>query len=106
MNGGGWEELAEIDRAGMPIRARFGAEPILIFDTPAGLRGVQEDCPHTGQSLETALIMSGGQMLRCAYHSYIFRFKDGRGVNCPGHQIAVFDIKAEAGTLFARRPPA
>jgi nitrite reductase/ring-hydroxylating ferredoxin subunit len=101
-----WRELQAVDRsAGIPIRARFGDEPILIFETAAGLRGVQAVCPHADHPLATAQLLGGGQMLRCSFHSYTFRFKDGRGVNCPGYKVAVFDVKAEGGALFARRPP-
>lgn len=50
-----------------------------------------------------ALAMSGGTMLRCPRHNFIFRLTDGRGVNCPGFELAVYEIREDAGVLYGRR---
>ena len=52
----------------------------------------------------TALLMANGANLRCAEHNFVFRLSDGKGINCPGYRIKVYDIKEEAGALFVRFP--
>jgi nitrite reductase/ring-hydroxylating ferredoxin subunit len=41
-------------------------------------------------------------MIRCAQHNYTFKLSDGKGVNCPGFKIKVYEVKREDGALFAR----
>ncbi len=101
-----WERLTAIDeRLGIPICAQFRDEPILIFETAAGLRGVQSTCPHADYSLMHAEVLAGGERLRCNFHNFIFHLDDGRGANCPDYRLGVFDVKEEAGALYARRAP-
>jgi nitrite reductase/ring-hydroxylating ferredoxin subunit len=58
-------------------------------------------------TLIDAQLMGNSTMIRCAQHNYTFRLADGKGVNCPGFRIKVFDVKSEDGALYARAlPPA
>ena len=41
-------------------------------------------------------------MIRCRWHNYAFRLADGKGINCPGYKLRVFDVKLENGALYAR----
>jgi len=41
-------------------------------------------------------------MIRCRWHNYVFRLADGKGINCPGYKLRVFDVKLENGALYAR----
>jgi nitrite reductase/ring-hydroxylating ferredoxin subunit len=89
--------------ATFPARARAGAELLLVFATGERMyRGVQRSCPHLHESLADAVLMGGGTMLRCAKHNFIYKLADGKGVNCPGFRIKVFDVKEEDGRLYAR----
>jgi nitrite reductase/ring-hydroxylating ferredoxin subunit len=101
--GAGWEKLA-IDpaAAAFPAPAHVAGVPMWVFRIGAGFRGVQEMCPHERQSLGEASLAGGEKMIRCAYHNYTFKLADGKGVNCPGFSIAIYEIKEEAGRLFAR----
>src|ERR1700733_5478952 len=99
-----WHLLAGLDprTSTFPARARAGDEPLLVFVTGEGsFRGVQRACPHLLEPLSDAVLMSGGSLLRCSKHNFIFRLADGRGVNCPGFQIKVFDVKEHDGKLYA-----
>lgn len=100
-----WQPLSGIDSdsATFPVRAKLGPEWIIVFRTAGGLRGTQRACPHQQASMLDALAMSGGTMLRCPRHNFIFRFTDGRGVNCPGFELAVYEIREDAGVLYGRR---
>jgi nitrite reductase/ring-hydroxylating ferredoxin subunit len=100
-----WQKLDGFDpeTAKFPLRARVGGEGILIFRTRDGLRGVQRSCPHLRASLMDADLVSNDTMLRCRNHAFTFRLSDGQGVNCPGFSIKVYDVKREAGALYARR---
>jgi nitrite reductase/ring-hydroxylating ferredoxin subunit len=47
-------------------------------------------------------LVGNGTMLRCRQHVFTFRLSDGRGVNCPGFSIRVYEVKDEGGSLYAR----
>ena len=101
---GDWQRLDGIDLAAaeFPLRAKVGAEGILIFKAGAGYRGVQRICPHQRAQLQNAVIAGNGAMIRCPQHNYLFKLADGKGVNCPGYKIAVYEVKEEDGAVFAR----
>jgi len=100
----GWRLLDGVrsETSEFPVRARFGGEGILIFRTADGFRGVQRTCPHMKSSLADAQILGDGAMLRCSQHFYTFRLSDGKGVNCPGHRLKLYEVKQENDALFAR----
>lgn len=99
-----WKRLEGVDLSTpvFPVRARVDGEGILIFRTSGGYRGVERTCPHLKASLADALLVGKGTMLQCAKHRYTFRFADGKGVNCFGHKLAIFEIKIEGGIAYAR----
>ena len=47
--------------------------------------------------------MGGDKMIRCALHAYTFKLADGKGVNCPGYEIDVYEIAREGDALSARK---
>lgn len=97
-----WQRLEGVDASVtvFPACAKLAGEGILIFQTKLGLRGVERSCPHLKATLVDAAIVGNGTMLRCAQHNFTFKFADGKGVNCAGHRLRVFEIKAEDGALF------
>ncbi len=99
-----WQKLDGIDPVSgtFPARVRFGDDSILIFKTDTGFRGVQRACPHLNATLMDADLVGNGTMLRCRQHVFTFRLSDGRGVNCPGFSIRVYEVKGEAGSLYVR----
>lgn len=104
MTDAAWQRLDGLDpeATNFPARAKIDGEGIIIFQTVAGFRGVQRACPHLNATFLDAQLMSNGTMLRCAQHNYIFKLSDGKGVNCPGFRIKVFEVKREGDSLFAR----
>jgi nitrite reductase/ring-hydroxylating ferredoxin subunit len=104
-NGSAWHVLEGIDPQAttFPAAATFDGEPIWIFQTGLGLRGVSELCPHDNRSLGTARIVGNASMIRCSHHNYTFKLMNGMGVNCPGYRIAVYEVKEENRVLLARR---
>jgi len=100
-----WQRLDGLDpvAGAFPARARVDGEGILIFRTRTGFRGVQRSCPHLKTTLMDADLVGNDTMIRCRQHVFTFRLSDGRGVNCPGFSVRVFEVKDEAGTLYARR---
>jgi nitrite reductase/ring-hydroxylating ferredoxin subunit len=86
-----------------PKRAKCGDEWIIVSRTATGLHGTERACPHQQATMMEAAEMGGGAMLRCPRHNYVFRLSDGRGVNCPGYRLIVYQIREDAGALFARR---
>jgi len=100
-----WHLVEGMDTAieKFPARATLNGEGILIFKSADRLRGVQRRCPHQQATLSTAAIFGNGNMLRCAQHNYVFSLTDGKGVNCPGYSLAVYEVKEESGALYGRR---
>jgi nitrite reductase/ring-hydroxylating ferredoxin subunit len=100
-----WQKLEGLDPVAgkFPAPARVDGEGILIFRTKTGFRGVQRLCPHLKFSFHDADLVSNDSMIRCKQHVFTFRLADGRGVNCPGFSVSVFEVKDEAGALYARR---
>ena len=100
-----WQVLEGVDPAGaFPVRAKLGDETILVFKTPTGFRGAERTCPHQQASMLNATPMGGGAMLRCPLHNFIFRLSDGKGVNCPGLNMKVYDVRLVDGRLEGALP--
>ena len=100
-----WQKLEGLDPVAgrFPAPARVDGEGILIFRTKKGFAGVQRLCPHLNMSLHDADLVGNDTMIRCKQHVFTFRLADGRGVNCPGFSVKVFEVKDEDGALYARR---
>ena len=103
-----WQVLERVDPddAAVPIRARVDGEDVLIFRVDDGYRATQRTCPHQHGNLADGQIMGNGKMLRCALHGYTFKLADGKGVNCPGFRIRVYDVMREGDRLLIRPPDA
>ena len=104
MTGRAWQMLdgLEPETSSFPARARLDGDGIIIFRTATGFRGVQRSCPHMQATLMDAQLIANGTMLRCSQHVFTFRLADGKGVNCPGFHIKVFEVKQEGNALLAR----
>lgn len=96
-----WHPVEGVDpgTAAFPVLAKVGEARIVILRTPKGFRGVEPRCPHLQAALTTAVQMSNGTMLRCTRHNFIFRLSDGKGVNCVGLQLKVYDVRQNQGRL-------
>ena len=96
-----WQPVNGVDpaTANFPLVAKVGAERVVIVRTPKGYRGVEPRCPHLQAALTTAVQMSNGTMLRCTRHNFIFRLSDGKGVNCVGLRMKVYDVRENEGRL-------
>jgi nitrite reductase/ring-hydroxylating ferredoxin subunit len=99
-----WQPLSGLraDNAKYPARASLDGEGIVIFKTQSGYRGVQRACPHMQATMLNAELTSNETMIRCPLHVFTFRLSDGKGVNCPGFKVNVFEVKEEDGQFFGR----
>jgi nitrite reductase/ring-hydroxylating ferredoxin subunit len=85
-----------------PARASFDGQGIVIFKTKNGFRGVQRSCPHMQATMLQAQLTAEETMVRCHLHVFTFKLSDGKGVNCPGYRVKVYEIKEEGGVLYGR----
>ena len=90
------------DNTKYPARANLNGEGIVIVRTRNGLRGIQRSCPHLQATLMNVELTANDTMVRCPLHVFTFKLSDGKGVNCPGFKIKVYDIKEEGGILYGR----
>jgi nitrite reductase/ring-hydroxylating ferredoxin subunit len=104
MNDKPWQPLGGIraDAPKFPARATFEGEGIVIFKTKTGYRGVQRSCPHMQATMMNAELTSNDTMVRCPLHVFTFKLSDGKGVNCPGFKVKVYEVKEEGGALYGR----
>ena len=70
--------------------------------TKSGFRGVQRSCPHMQATMMNAELTANDTMVRCPLHVFTFKLSDGKGVNCPGFRLKVYEIKEENGVLYGR----
>jgi nitrite reductase/ring-hydroxylating ferredoxin subunit len=85
-----------------PVRATLAGEGIVVFRTKTGFRGVQRSCPHMQATMMNAELIANETMIRCPLHVFTFKMMDGKGVNCPGFRIKVYEIKEEGGAFYGR----
>ena len=99
-----WQPLEGIDpdTAEFPALSRIGDDRILVLRIGDSFRGVERSCPHQQRSLHDAFLQAGDTMLRCRWHNYVFRLRDGKGINCPGYKLKVFEVKRDNNVLLAR----
>jgi nitrite reductase/ring-hydroxylating ferredoxin subunit len=99
-----WQPLSGLraDNEKYPARASLSGEGIVIFKTRNGLRGVQRSCPHMQATMLNAELTANDTMVRCPLHVFTFKLSDGKGVNCPGFKVKVYEIKEEDGQFFGR----
>jgi nitrite reductase/ring-hydroxylating ferredoxin subunit len=99
-----WQELGGLrtDAAKYPVRASIEGEGIVIFRTKSGFRGVQRACPHMQATMMNAELTANDTMVRCPLHVFTFKLSDGKGVNCPGFKVTVYEIKEEDGKFLGR----
>jgi nitrite reductase/ring-hydroxylating ferredoxin subunit len=100
-----WQLLAGIhpETSKFPARSTLDSENIIVFRTQSGFRGVQRACPHMQATLMNAELIANDTMLRCPLHIFTFKLSDGKGVNCPGFRLTVYEIKQEQDALYGRR---
>ena len=98
-----WQRLEGLEPDGVyPARARIDGEGIVVLRTKSGFRGVQRSCPHMQATMMNAELTANETMVRCPLHVFTFKLSDGKGVNCPGFRIKIYEIKQEGGALFGR----
>ena len=99
-----WCELGGLrtDNAKYPARASIEGVGIVVLKTKSGLRGVQRSCPHMQGTMMNAELVANDTMVRCPLHVFTFRLSDGKGVNCPGFKVTIYEIKEEDGKFFGR----
>jgi nitrite reductase/ring-hydroxylating ferredoxin subunit len=99
-----WHRMGRIraDITKYPARATIEGDGIVVFKTASGYRGVQRTCPHMQATMMNAELTANDTMVRCPLHVFTFRLADGRGVNCPGFKVTVYEIKEENGALYGR----
>jgi nitrite reductase/ring-hydroxylating ferredoxin subunit len=99
-----WQLLSGLrsDTTKYPARASLAGEGIVILKTRNGLRGVQRSCPHMQATMMNAELTANDTMVRCPLHVFTFKLSDGKGVNCPGFKVKVYEVKEEGGHFFGR----
>src|SRR6185437_2172406 len=90
-----WHPLSGLrpDNSKYPARATLDGTGIVILKTKTGYRGVQRSCPHMQATMMNAELTANDTMVRCPLHVFTFKLSDGKGVNCPGFKIQIYEVK-------------
>jgi len=89
----------DLETASFPAVAKAGEARVVILDTGKGLRGVELACPHLKAPMSKGIMMGGGTMVRCPKHNFIFRLSDGKGVNCLGLDLKVYETRSDGESV-------
>lgn len=96
-----WTRIEGCDalREAVPVAVKAAGKRIVIIKTGKGLHGMELACPHLKAPMTNGILMGGGTMIRCPKHNFIFRLKDGKGVNCLGLNLKTYEVRQEDGVL-------
>lgn len=99
-----WHQLGglQTDNTKYPARASIEGVGIVVLKTNSGFRGVQRSCPHLQGTMMNAELVANDTMVRCPLHVFTFKLSDGKGVNCPGFKLTIYEIKEEDEKFFGR----
>ena len=97
-----WQYVCELDpeTVEFPFVVEAGEEEIAIFRVGDSFHAIQRWCPHKNADLSEGTLL--GNMVKCPLHGYIFRFDDGRGINCVGIQAQAYQVLFDSGRLKIR----
>jgi nitrite reductase/ring-hydroxylating ferredoxin subunit len=99
-----WQPIVGIDvaDAAFPAAGTIGDADVVVFRTATGYRASARACPHQYADMLVATLTDEDATLRCPIHGFTFRLADGRGVNCPGFVLKVYEVIERDGALLAR----
>lgn len=87
-----------------PTVVKAGSKRIVIVDTGKGYKGMEVACPHLKAPMTKGILMAGGTMIRCPKHNFIYRLSDGKGVNCLGLELEVYETRASDAGVEVNLP--
>jgi nitrite reductase/ring-hydroxylating ferredoxin subunit len=99
---------------GVPVPARVGEAPVLLYRRGTQIYAVSDVCPHAGGPLHEGVV-DADLCVTCPWHGSRFQLSDGRVVRGPATAPAtVYEARVQRGRvqvrpspeLAGRRPPA
>ena len=100
-----WQPLCGLhpDNTKYPARASFdGRGHRHLQDQDRVIAAFSAICPHMQATMLNAELTANDTMVRCPLHVFTFKLSDGKGVNCPGFKVKIYEIKEESGALYGR----
>lgn len=88
--------------AHFPALAKVGEHRVVVLQAAVGYRAVETRCPHQQFAMTNGIMMGAGTMVRCPRHNFIFRLSDGKGVNCVGLNLKVYEVRSDGERLEVR----
>lgn len=97
-----WEKICTVDEVPAGQRKRFplGALDILIINTGKRFYACAAECPHMGETLETAEIH--GHVLTCSAHQYQLDLSSGKCPSDADLEIPVFPVEVRDGAVWVK----
>ncbi len=81
---------------------RSGAYQIALFRAGAGVRALENECPHAGASLCSGF--TDGKIVVCPWHGWEFDIESGKGISVAGIDVETFRVVIEDGIVKVELP--
>jgi len=97
-----WVPLVGIDAADLASPRAVEVEGVDLVVLRQGERYVAMDrwCPHSDGDLAKGRVL--GKALKCPLHGFMYSVDTGRGMNCPGFSVRVYEVRVDDGVLTVR----
>jgi nitrite reductase (NADH) small subunit len=97
-----WVEVLNLDETPLErMRAvNVDGEDLVILRQGDQYTAVDRWCPHKKGDMAEGRIL--GKAFKCPLHGFMFSLNNGRGLNCPGFNLSVHEVRVEAGRLSVR----
>jgi nitrite reductase/ring-hydroxylating ferredoxin subunit len=98
----GWIPVLDLDVAALEAPRAVTVEGVELVVLRQGDRYVAMDrwCPHSYADLAQGRVL--GKALKCPLHGFMYSVDTGRGVNCPGFAVQVYEVRVDSGGLSVR----
>jgi len=97
-----WVPVLALDAAELATPRAVEVDGIELVVLRHGDRYVAMDrwCPHSAGDLARGRLL--GKALKCPLHGFMYSVDTGRGVNCPGFAVKVYEVRVDDGVLSVR----
>lgn len=82
------------------LAVQVAGEDVIIFRCGGGYVAMDRWCPHRRGDLVFGRVT--GNAMKCTLHGFMFSAESGHGLNCPGFNVRVHELRVEDGVISVR----
>lgn len=98
----GWTAVLDLKQTpfSKTLAMQVEGEDLIIFRCGDGYVAMDRWCPHLRSDLVFGRVT--GNAMKCTLHGFMFSAESGRGLNCPGFNVRVHELRVEDGVISVR----